>query len=80
MNSPDLRTLSIGGTNVHATFGHFLPKVLDLKNLQHLELKSVMKDLQGVDAAHQQGRCAPTSFLQRKDMIIKQQCALHTHQ
>jgi hypothetical protein len=56
MNSPELRTLSISGTNPHATFGHFLSKVLDLNHLQHLELKSTMKDLQGPDAAKLQSR------------------------
>ena len=58
LNSPELRQLSIAGTNARATYGHFIPKVLELRHLQHLELKSTMLDLQDEDAGRVQSRCA----------------------
>ena len=46
MASPGLTSLNVGGTSVHETYGHFLSKVLALKNLTKFEVKSQLLDLQ----------------------------------
>ena len=46
MASPGLTTLSVGGTSVSETYGHFLGKVLALKNLTKFEIKSQLLDMQ----------------------------------
>jgi hypothetical protein len=61
MNSPDLRTLSVAGTSPKLTYGHFIPKVLELRNLQHLELKGVLLDLQDLEA-HSRYVCRAALF------------------
>lgn len=44
--SPNLTTLIVRDTSLVETYGHFLGKVLALQNLQKLELRSQMIDLQ----------------------------------
>lgn len=46
MASPGLTNLSVGGTSVNETYGHFLGKVLASKHLTKFEIKSQMLDLQ----------------------------------
>jgi hypothetical protein len=62
INAPELTTLSIAGTNVRATYGHFMPDILNLQYLKTLELKGCMIDLQREDsdaeARVSQQRCA----------------------
>lgn len=45
LNCPALETLAVAGVGVAATYGHFLPKLLDLRHLRHLELDTPMLDL-----------------------------------
>jgi hypothetical protein len=46
MASPGLTQLSVGGTSVNETYGHFLSKVLALKNITKFEIKSQLLAMQ----------------------------------
>lgn len=76
--SPNLQTLSLQGTSLRATFGHFLPKVLELRHLQHLELKSTMLALQDMDPARVPHRCALMNLTHTKGMHDLQVLSLQT--
>jgi hypothetical protein len=59
MQSPKLRTLSVAGTSPTETFGIFLSKVLALRQLEFLELKTPMLNLQDYQSARRQCAAAP---------------------